>query len=894
MKHTPEPLWRRYLRFWGPRVSEDINEELQFHLDMRQRELEDRGVSSQRAKEEVMARFGSLASARNACLAVGQRRERDERRGERLSGLKHDIAYAVRGLARSPGFAAVVILVLALGVGVNLTIFGFVDAIVLHPLPGIRHPERIVTLTSGSLSYPAYRDFKERSRTVEVGAFRQRSLSIQHGSEPGLATIATVTGNYFRLLGSSAAKGRTLLPEDDRPESARAMVVAYSYWRHALGEDPGLLGKVIQVNGVPFTVVGIGAAGFRGLDVTEQPDAWISMAAWPDVAPSGFAGLTLETRSWSWMTMFGVLKPGVTLPQAEQELKQIGEEMKQSYPGETSRNFIIGLSPASVASLPGSSRGDIVRFFGVLLAVVGAVFLLACANVANLLLARTAHRRREIEVRLTLGASRTRIARQFLTESLVLASISGLVAVGLMMLAVYLLRGFTLPGGMTIEAMNIRPNIRMIAIVFTATFLTGVFLGAVQAAHAVGATSMTTLRESGAAAGRTRSPLQAGLLAAQIALSLVLLVGAGLFTRSLQRALELDPGFRTSNLLSAKVDVGLARYTESRAEQFYAEAIERINRLPGVTSASWSSANLLTGEENINTLVVPGYVPAEDEAMEVEYNVVSRDFLPTMGIPLIRGNNFPAKGTLATRREVVISEAMSKRYWPGRDAVGQTVIASGDTNTVIGIARDARYHTLTDEPIPYMYLPLEGRAIGLGSSTISLVIHTSGDPDNLVGDVRRELHSVGPQVPVFDIGTVNLTLNQLLFPQRTGVSLLGAFGFLALVVATMGVYGVVGFVVARRVREVGIRMALGEASSSVVWRMVKDNLGPILGGMIVGLGLAVLLGRTIASFLYGVSPADPVTYLATIGILLLSSVIAALVPARRASRVSPMMALRSE
>ena len=574
-------------------------------------------------------------------------------------------------------------------------------------------------------------------------------------------------------------------------------------------------------------------------------------------------------------------------------LSAVAREIQATYPTESSTDFTITLAPAATRAI-GDSRESIVRFFVVLQIVVGLVLLLAGANVANLLLARTTHRRREIGVRLALGAGRGRLARQFLTESLVLSTVAGICAVGFTLLATQLLSGFTFPGGMTVAGLGIGLNRPMFLAALAVIVLTGLCLGIVPAAHAAGFPILTSLRESGSAGRQGRSRLQASLLAVQVALSLVLLVTAGLFARSLQRALNIDPGFRTDHLLSATVDLGLAKYNSERATRSYTMAQERLAALPGVKSVGWTASVPLTDGISTYTVEVDGYVPGKDERPEIETDLVSSGFLRTMEIPIERGTGFDPARPLGTARTVVINQAMAERYWKGREALGGRLILTRDTLTVIGIARDAQYHTLTDQPAPYAYIPLAQLAMETGAGTMTLFIRTEGDIDGLIPQVRRELASIAPEVPVFDITGFQDRIGALLLPQRVGVRLLGSFGLLALIIASVGVYGVVGYVVARRTREVGIRMALGEEPGALVWRMIRDNLGPIMVGIIAGLGLATLVGRAAASFLYGVSPTDPVTYLGTIAVLLGASLVAALVPARRASRVSPMTALRSE
>ncbi|MEO8200636.1 MAG: ABC transporter permease [Gemmatimonadota bacterium] len=893
MSALSDPIWRRYRRFFGPKVQEDVAEELKSHLEMREEDYVKTGMDPASAREKALRRFGNFRKASAECVEIGQRHTRGTRRRETLDAFRHDVMYALRQLRRGPGFALVVILVLALGIGVNLTILGLVDTMLLHPLPGIAHTERLVSIDNRSLSYPSFKDLQRAQLFDGIGAYRTRMLSLRQSGEPALAKVGIVSGNYFTLLGARPGHGRLLQPSDDQPGAPAVTVVSAAYWRRAFAADPAVVGKTVSINGQPFTIIGVGGAQFRGLDLTYAPDVWIPVALWPAVAPTGFDRLGLEMRSWGWIKVFGVLKPGVNLAQGQASLNAVAREIQAAYPTETSTDYSMVLVPSSTGAI-GNARDSVVNFFVVLLIVVGLVLLLAAANVANLLLARATHRRREIGVRLALGAGSGRIIRQFLTEALVLSTLAGVVAIGFMVLAMRLLGTLTLPGGMTVAELGVSVDPRVLLAATAAILVTGVFLGVVPAAHTAGFRIVPSLRESGSAGRQGRSRLQSSLLAVQVALSLVLLITAGLFGRSLQRALNIDPGFRTDHLVSASVDVGLARYTPVQSSQFLATAQEQVARLPGVTSVGWSTSIPLTDGVSSYSLDIAGYLPAKDEVPEVETNLVSSTFLQTLSIPIQRGTGFDSSRPLGSPRTVIVNEAMAKRYWNGREALGGRIMLMNDTLTVIGIARDAQYHTLTDPATPLAYIPLAQRAMETGEARMTLFVRTTGNVDALVPLVRQQLRSIAPEVPVFDIGDFQDRIGELLLPQRLGVQLLGAFGLLALIIASVGVYGVVGYVVARRTREVGIRMALGEAPGALVRRMVRDNLGSIVIGLIVGAALAAVVGRAAVSFLYGVSPTDPVTYVLTALILLAASLLAAFLPARRAARVSPMNALRSD
>ena len=890
-----EPMWRRYLRLWGPRVRQDVDDELEFHLEMRREHYRATGMTDAEAREAAARRFGDAARFREECAAIAGRRQRSVDRGEMFDALRQDLRYALRQLRRNPGFAAVVILTLALGIGANLVIFGLVDAVVLHPTPGFAHPERVMTIAGRSLSYPAYLDFRDKSHLVEgVAAFRQRVLSVGPGGTPALATVGLVTGNYFPLLGASLARGRAIQPDDDSPTAPAVAVLSHGYWQRVLGQDPSVIGRVLRINGIPVTVVGIAAREFRGLQLLNPPDLWLPLAAWPQVAPSGFTRLALGLRNWSWLTAFVVLRPDGTAAAAEADLNTVAREIRTTYPDQTSDDFSVTLAPASETSVPSELRGGLVRFSVVLMGVVGLVLLLAAANVANLVLARAATRQREIGLRLAIGAGRGRVARQFLTEAALLCFLAGIVALGLMRLAMAAARNLTFPGGMTIQGLNVAPDGRLLLIAGVAVVLTALLLGLVPVLSGRSSQALAALRETGGGGGRWQSRTRSMLLATQVALSLVLLIGAGLFARSLQQALTLDPGFRAQGLATASVNVGLARYTPEQAADYYARAVTMTTGLPGVESAAWTVSVPLTDDQETESVEVPGYTPSPGESPEVEVNIVTPGYFRTLNIPFVRGEGFDPAAPLGRAHTVVINQAMADRYWKDRDPIGAPLNLIGDTCTVIGVIRNARYHTLTEAPVPLVYLPLAERPVSAGETVMTLFVRGGGDPDALAALIRRNLTDLAPAIPVFDVENFQARIDDLLLPQRVGAGLLSAFGLLSLLVAGVGVYGVVGFVVARRTREAGIRLALGEAPGALVRRMVRDNLRPIVLGLGIGTLLAAWLSRSLTGFLYGVSPADPTTYLFTCVLLFAASLVAAILPARRASRVDPISALRSD
>lgn len=882
--------WRHRLRTWlhRSRFESELSEEMRFHREMEERTQVESGADPEEAKYAARRAMGSEAWHRDEVRRTAGL--------ERIDSIWQDVRYALRQLGRKPGFTTVVVLALGLGIGVNLVIFGLVNSLILHPLPGVEHPERLAMVSNRMISYPEFRDYQDRTpgELIGVGAFRRRIvLSVKVDGPASLVPAGAVSGNFFTLTGAQAALGRTLVPSDDQPGAGPVVVVSHSFWQNSLAADPSVLGRTILLSGQAFTVVGVSEPRYHGLQLESPSDLWIPLSTWPLIAPSGFSGLSLESRNWGWLVVFGVMKPEVDLGRAETALNQIATQIKQAHPTEMPAAYQLSLVGGAAAALP-DGRDNVIQFFSILSTVVLLVMLLAISNVGNLVLARTAHRHQEISVRLAIGAGRGRLARQFMTEAMVLSLLAGGAALVLMAVVIRLLRGFTFPGGMTIERLGIGADSTLIGLAAIAVLLTGIVLGVLPAVKAIRENQMTSLRGNPGDTGRPRSRLQGALLATQVALGLVLLVGAALFTRGLQSALAIDPGVRTEGILTAGVDVGLARLTPAQAAQYFTSAAERIRALPGVEDAGWSGSIPFTDDESVEQLSIDGYKDADGNDPVIEVITVSSRYLSTLQVPMVRGVGFDSTSVLGRRNEVVVSAAAAARYWPGSDPLGRRLIVGGDTTTVAGISRDFAYHNLSGDDVPVIFRPLAGNALQTGVSSNTLFVRTSGRVADVVNLVQRELLALNPEVPVFDVLPFETRLADLLTPQRLGFRLLGGFGLLALVIASVGVYGVVGYVVARRTREVGIRMALGERPGSVVLRMIRENLIPVVVGAIVGIALSTAMARALSGFLYGVSPADPLAYLASIVILLAASLIAAWIPARRASRVSPMTALRSE
>ena len=882
------PAWRRYLRFWGPNVEQDVDDELRFHLESRVRDYIAEGLPPARAREEAMRRFGDVPRVRDECRRIGHQGERLMRIGEMLSTVGQDVVFAVRQLARHRAFTVAAVLTLALGIGANAAIFSLVDAVVLHPLPGVREPERLVELGYG-VSYPALQDFRrDAAAQLDLAAFSSRSLALSGGERPRPIAGAVVSGNYFAVLGARMALGRPILASDDREGAPPVAVISHAFWRQELGGDPAVLGRMLVVNGVPLPVVGVTEPGFQGTRLGGM-DLWAPLHAWPQLAPTSFGTVRLDRRSWSWLVGVGRLRDGATREQATAAVNASAKRQKELHPGEGRSNWRMELYPTTLRAMGGAG---VVRFATLLAAVVAAVLLLACANVANLLLARAAHRRREIAVRLALGASRGRLVRQLLTESLVLAALASALGVMVMPAAVRAVARYTTAGALSRTVVGADVGPRALAFTAAVAIVTAIVFGLVPALQSSRPGQTGALRDGAAGSGRQRSRLRDLLLASQVALCLVLLVGAGLFTRSLRNALRADLGFRGDRLALASVTPGLARMDAPAAAAFYVAATERVRALPGVRAVTWTSLVPMTDSYDTGSAEIEGYAKQPGEEIEIEYATVGLDYFATLDIPLLRGRAFGPEDAPGATPVAVINETMARRYWPKGDAVGRRlVMCCGDTLVVAGVARDAKYHALGEAPQPFLFLPLAQRPRN-GLYEMTLVARTAGDPEAVLASLPAALRSVSSAVPVSGVGTYRDRFGDLLMPQRFGAALLGFFSALALVVAVVGVYGVVAYAVSQRSRELGIRVALGARPGSVVGLVLGHSLRDVAIGVVAGVALAIPATKAAAGLLYGVAPTDAVTFAGMSAMLLAVAALAALGPARRASKVDPAVVLR--
>ena len=836
-----------------------------------------------------------------------------------MSHLVQDVRFAFRTLSKSPMFLVVALLSLSLGIGANTAIFTLVDQFLLRLLP-VKDPKQLVLLWGrgdhyGSnngrykLSYPMYSDFR-KDNSVFSGMFGtwDTSMSLSFEGKTERISGELVTGSFFPVLGVGSAIGRVFTDADDViPEGHPIGVLSYAFWQSRFGGNPDIIGKKLTVNGYPIRVIGVSKAGFQGMDpgYTPQIRIPIMMKHTLDSFSGDFYSLT--KRRARWVSTFGRLKPGESMKQAQAGLQPLFHQMLDMEVQEkefakaaplTKQNFLkmsLELIPASTGGYS-FLRDQYSKPLLVLTAIVGLVLLIACANVANLLIARATSRQKEIALRLALGASRGRIVSQLLVESLILAFAGGGIGLALAVWMDDALLGF-LPQGASPLAISSSPDWRILAFNFGVAALTGIIFGLVPALQAARPDVAPTLKdEVGSIAGGAGAGMRKGLVAAQVMLSLLLLIGAGLFIRSLRNLKDLDPGFQTRNLLTFSVNPTSNGYKKERSAEFYRQLKESLDASPGVGSSAFAVVALIDNDEWDSSVTVESYKTKPGEWIDPHMNYVSADFFKTIDVPILAGREFRASDGAGAPMVAIVNEKFARRYFGGTNAVGKHMGMGGDPGTklditVVGVVRDTKYEDMRTATPEEMYIPYAQTTFQSG---LTFYVRTARNPEQTFTTIRRLENLIDPNVPVYAMRTLEKQMDDSLVTERLVASLSSGFGLLATLLAGIGLYGVMAYMVARRTREIGIRVALGASSGTIVWLVMKEVL--MLAGIGIGIGLpaAWILTRFVQTQLYGIAPDDPrAMAFATLGILLIMG-IAGYVPARRAMRVDPMRALRWE
>jgi predicted permease len=813
-----------------------------------------------------------------------------------MNTLLQDLRFAVRMLRKTPGVSAIAILTLALSIGANATLFTWFKAAVLRPLPGAADTGRLVTMNGvlgerGGLSnnYPGFVYFREHA-SVFSGLTGYELIFLNLGSEgqPEVVSAGIVSGNYFDVLGVRLARGRGFLTDEDAtPDTHPVAVISDSLWRRRFGAEPGIIGKAITLNRHPFTIIGVAPAQFAGTYGGLAQEIWVPFMMQSQVVPDA----DLLKGGFGFQIM-GRLSPGKGIAEAQAEMHLLAHQFAETRP-DTLRGYDVRVYP-----LYQSERGiqsSIAQVLPILMGICGLVLLIACSNVANLLLARSLARRKEVALRLALGATRMRLARQMLTESFLLAALGGATGLLLALLTRDSLYALLPPFG-TSFAFDLRIDGWVLGFTIAATLFTGFLFGMAPVLQASRADVGATLKNeaSSVAGGFRKSFLRNGLVVSQIALSLVALVCAGLFLRTLELALRANPGFTIARAQLADVDLSLNGYDQARGREFFRRAQETLSSVPGVEAVSISSYVPLglSGGGNSRRVTVEGYTPGprENEIQHIVTDTIGPGYLRTMGIPLAAGREFTARDDENAPGVAVVNESMAHRYWPGQDAVGKRLMVGGKWQEVVGVAREIKYRVLDESPSPAMYLP----AWQNYSPQMTLVVRTMGEPGAVWPAAERALRQLDSTLPLAQVATLAEHARSSFFLQRAASLLLSAFGLLALTLSAAGLYGVMSFSVNQRMHELGIRVALGAQPARIMRLVLGQGLLLTLGGVALGLAGALALGRVLSSMLLGLNVADPLTFASVTLLLAAVALVACVFPARRATRVDPVITLRHE
>jgi predicted permease len=913
-------LWTQ--RFWlklqtlfrRNRASQQLNDELQFHLDEQIAENIAAGMSHEEARHSAMRTFGNPTALKEET--------RDTWGWITLEQIAQDVRYGFRSLRKNPLFTAVAMLTLAFGIGANTAMFSLLDQVVLRLLP-VSHPEQLVIVREtgnhygnsygpNTISWPMFEDLRDNNQAFS-GMFCRfpATVTIGYGDRTAQIPAELVSSSYFPTLGVNAALGRTIAPDDDAvPDSAPVVVLSYSFWRSYFDGDRSIIGRTIALNSYAMTVIGVAQLGFDGVDMGVPAKVFVPITMKTEMTPHS-DGLKDRRRRLSWVTAYGRLKPEVSVEQAQLSLQPLLRnilEMEAQQPeftryttAEDRELFLRN----RVELLPGSENGlsnYMRRPLWLLVALTGAVLLLACANLANLLLARATARERELAVRLAIGAGRARIVRQLLVESLLLALNGTIVGLALAFLAARTLLRIYLPADAAVEfVVSPIPDGRVLAFVMGVMLLTSLVFGLLPAFRGSRTEITLSLKDRSGALSAGGISLRRMLVGVQVALSLLLLFGAGLFVRTLRNLESVGPGFPTDHLLTFGINPSLNGYSDEETKSFYARLNVNLQTMPGVTSVGFSVMPVLKGYAWQNAIVGKDFEGAPIEEQPV-LNHVGPDYFATLGIPIIAGRDFTGQdvGPSEWRHDTyaVINESFARQYFPGRNPIGQRFglvdemrPVSPEDIEVIGVIPDRKYRDLRETPPAQAYFPYFEDA---HFRFMNVYLRTQSDPRQIENEVRERMRQFDPHVPVVGLQTVNEQIGFSLRTERLVASLSAVFGGLATLLAAIGLYGVMAYTITRRTREMGIRMALGALRDDVIWIVMREALFLISAGVAIGMPLALALSSLVRSQLYGLQPHDPLTLIVSASVLTLAACLAGFIPALRASRIDPMNALRHE
>jgi predicted permease len=887
----------RAFRFWRRDIGAEIDDEIAFHVDARADELVSSGLSRDEARARAIAEFGDVDRARRMLRRLDEKHARSTARREVFADLWQDVRVAARSLARAPGFVAVVTLTLALGIGLNTAVYSIVDAYLFRPLP-VPYGKELVVLAQSDpalsapheMSYPNYLDFRRDTAVFsELSAYTLDEVNVSGSHGAQRVMVQDVTANFFPMLGLRPAVGRLLQPGDDDGELAHPYIVlSYAFWQSHFGGDPSAIGDTIRVNNHRVTIIGVTPAGFEGTDGLLAIEAFTAInQTWPSY------GAKLQDRGGGGFNVMGRLRPGLSLGAARAAVAAKTATLEREYPA-NNRGITMHLVPETRARPNVAISENVPIIAAAFMSMVLLVLVVASANVASLLLARATARLREQAIRSALGASRWRLARHAVIECLLLAGAGGVGALVLANVAVRALTTIRIAADVPLR-WRIAVDHRVIA--FTLAIVVGTaLLAAIAPLLATRRTNLTdTLKAGGRGASGGHQRLRGVLVVSQLAVCVTIVVCAALFARSAANASRVDPGFRTDHILIATAQLGTQGYDSVRGARFEREIERRVAALPGVRSAALARYTPFGYNNDIESVLPESpTAPIPENGIGSFNNVVTPSYFETMRIPIVEGRGFDERDNESAPKVAIVTQAMARRIWPGESALGKRfrITKDGPVLEIVGVTGDIQYFSLGETPKPFLFRPYAQWY----HSSFTITIHTSVDPASLAGAVRGAVASLDPTLPVFDVRSFDehIRSGRALLGTRLGAAFSEAFGGLALLLAAVGLYGLLSYAVAQRTREIGIRVALGAHTSTVVRLVVRQGLTMVAVGAAIGLAITFGVTRLLTALLFGVAPRDPVILGGVVAILLAVGVVASMVPAVRAARVDPLTALRAE
>jgi predicted permease len=811
-----------------------------------------------------------------------------------------DLKYGLRMLVKSPGFSLVAILSLALGIGANTAIFSLINAVLLRPLP-VTDPGTLVAVSTtdqrnpGNLpvSHLNFKDLRAQNAVfTDMAALTFNQVNYSHGQESEQIPVQVVTANFFSLLGAEPAIGRGFRPEEETQVTPVA-VVSHGFWERSLGSDPAAVGKTLTLNRTPYTIVGVAPKNFTGVFLGGGPSVWLPMSRDLTPQPTWY-----ETRRGLFLFSVARLKPGVTVEQARANLKTIFANLEQAFPVDNKGRSATAV-PLLEARLNPNGQGAnvLVQQSTVLMIVVGIVLLIACANIANLLLSRATRRRREVAIRLALGAKRSRLVRQLLTESLMLSILGGIAGMVLASWTLDAIVAAELPLPFPIDPAALSLDPRVLAFTASLAILTGILFGLAPALQASKPDVVPVLKNELVASATGQRGLRAFfslrqmLVVAQVALSLIALIAAGLFLRELQHSQNINTGFETRGVLVMNFNLLREGYTPDRGTVFYDQIVERVAALPGVKGAAMAQSPPLAGGF-MRSVFPEGADTTTTGRILIQVNTVGTGYFQTIGIPIVKGRDFTRGDTMEAPKVVVINETMAQQFWKGEEPLGKRFKFFGDQDytTVVGVAKDSKYNGVVEDPQNFIYQPLNQNY----TPQATLHVRAAADAASLANAVRGAARELDPSLSVFNLRTLEEQVSNSLQPLKMNVLMLAVFGSLALLLASIGLYGVASYSVSQRTREIGVRMALGAQPSSVLGLVLGHGMILVAAGLAIGLAVAYSAAGLMSALVVGVSPRDPLTFGATAAALGTIALLASYIPARRATRIDPLIALRTD